>query len=287
MTNRALKLRNGTLSRIGYMDVPIPAELVGLTEEVVRATQWSEPTWAEAGQPRFGAAMWVADVGDTRIALDPIMAADAFLRATPETEAEQQIAIRNNFEEKGYPVESIDIVLLTHIEGVGAIGFRAEDGTWSPFFPKAKIMVSDVTLREFVTESKNAATDANGASEPSGELAAFTALLADGHIETYTNGQEITSGIVAEVSGAHATGHTVFNIALDDDDEGTASFIGHLAISPIHLTTGPCEGFHADPNAAYKVLQALTKPGRTLIGPLWPAPGYGTWNGTQLVSARP
>jgi len=38
-----------------------------------------------------------------------------------------------------------------------------------------------------------------------------------------------------------------------------------------------------DHNAANEVLQTLVKPGETLIGPLWPAPGFGTWNGEKVA----
>ncbi len=53
--------------------------------------------------------------------------------------------------------------------------------------------------------------------------------------------------------------------------------LGHLAVSPVHLTTGECPQQHIDPAAVESLLRALTDDGRTLIGPLWPAPGFGRW----------
>jgi len=85
MNNPKLTLAHGTFTRIGYLDAPLPAEFVGLTETQVNDIAWAEPAWADSGQVKFGAATWIADIGDTRIAFDPIMAADAFLRATPVT----------------------------------------------------------------------------------------------------------------------------------------------------------------------------------------------------------
>lgn len=274
MANSTLQLAHGTLTRVGYLDVPIPAEFVGLNEGMVKDVAWGEPTWSDAGQIRFGAATWIADINDTRIALDPIMAADAFLRATPETEMEQQKVINDNFKKAGYPVESVDIVLLTHFDGVGAVGLHAEDGSWSPFFPNAKILISEAVL--------DGVTNPVEIKDLSAEDAAFAALIAAGHIHTFADAEEVQPGITADVSGAHGVGHTVFHFALEGDAV-SAAFIGHLAVSPLHLLAGPCEGLHADPVAADKVLHGIATSDRTLIGPLWPTPGYGTWTEGRLI----
>ncbi len=41
----------------------------------------------------------------------------------------------------GYPRESIDVVIATHIDGIGMLAWRTEDG-WEPFFPNAELLVS-------------------------------------------------------------------------------------------------------------------------------------------------
>lgn len=272
MDKLTLQLKHGTLTRVGYLDAPIPAQFVGLTEEVVRGVNWAEPLWADAGQVKFGAATWIVDIGDTRIALDPIMAADAILRATPEAEAEQQRAIAASLEAAGYPLTSVDVVLLTHFDGVGAIGHVAEDRAWSPFFPNARIMISQVLMDDFIQSPP---------AEPDPEYDAFAELIRQGHFDTFADKQEVFPGITTDVSGAHGTGHTVFHLAENDNDQGIA-FIGHLAISPLHLVTGPNEAFHDDALTAFDLLHKAAASGRTLVGPLWPAPGYGQWNGEQL-----
>ena len=61
--------------------------------------------------------------------------------------------------------------------------------------------------------------------------------------------------------------------------------LGHLAVSPIHLATGVCTSLHDQPEQAWDVLTSLRDEGALLIGPLWPTPGAGHWNGTALIPA--
>ena len=82
----------------------------------------------------------------------------------------------------------------------------------------------------------------------------------------------------AEVSKAHNPGHTVFHFGAGPD----ATFVGHLAVSPLHLATGLCPQQHPEPELAWKLLHDYADDGRILIGPLWPSPGYGRWSGTAF-----
>lgn len=65
-----------------------------------------------------------------------------------------------------------------------------------------------------------------------------------------------------------------------------ATFVGHLALSPLHLATGPCVPQHVDPEAAWRVLRTCADDGRLLPGPLWASPGAGRWTGTAFEAVR-
>jgi hypothetical protein len=108
---------------------------------------------------------------------------------------------------------------------------------------------------------------------------AWRALLEAGLVDTYRDGEEVVAGVRAEVTGAHCPGHSVmhFSAAASPAGAPAATFLGHLAISPLHLTTGECPQQHPEPQAAWKALRRCADDGRLLIGPLWPSPGCGRW----------
>jgi hypothetical protein len=62
-----------------------------------------------------------------------------------------------------------------------------------------------------------------------------------------------------------------------ESDGELALLIGHLAITPIHLVIGRCEGMHEDVDAAVVALDAIldeaVERSALLVGPLWAAPG--------------
>ena len=70
----------------------------------------------------------------------------------------------------------------------------------------------------------------------------------------------------------------------DAADVPIASFLGHLAVSPLHLASGECSVLHEDPPAAWSLLQKTAEDARLLNGPLWPTPGFGRWEYGAFVA---
>ncbi len=266
-----LRLGSTTLTRVGYVDIAIPPEVMGLTAAQFADVDWRFPIWAEGEQVRVGAATWFAQVGDLRLAFDPVQAADDTLRSDPATEMAHQVGIAQRLAAGGFARESIDRLVMTHIEGVGIAAWRDEAGKWSPFFPNARVSVSEVDLTVFLAADRSKV----------GALTydAWRALLEAGVVDTYRDGEEVAAGVRAEITGAHCPGHAVFHFGSGTSAAGApaATFLGHLAISPLHLTTGECPQQHPDPQAAWKALRRCADDGRLLIGPLWPSPGCGRW----------
>ncbi len=141
MTTETLRVGDVLLTRVGYVDVGIPPERAGLTPAQVAEVTWAAPTWADGDEIRAGAAVWVIDDGDARIAIDPAQAADEILR-TDEDAAVHQEAVAALLTAAGMPRESFTHAISTHVEGIGMWAWRNRDGSWSPFFPNARITVS-------------------------------------------------------------------------------------------------------------------------------------------------
>jgi hypothetical protein len=271
MTIQTIEVEGAKLTRVGYTDVAIPPEFVGLTAADVARVPWRTPLWADGDRVRVGAAVWFADVNGERLAFDPFQAADSVLRADRAAEAMHQAAIAKLLAETGFARESVHRLVMTHIEGVGMVAWRNEDGSWSPFFPNARVLVSDVVLQDFL--------DAPPSADGDIQHEAWHALIDQGIVAAYTDGERIAGGPLADVRGAHCPGHALLHFGR----AAAVTMIGHLAVSPLHLVTGECPQLQAEPVPAWALLQQTAADGRILIGPLWPSPGYGRWQGGVLI----
>lgn len=244
-----------TLTRVLYLEAPIDPAAVGLTPEEVRAVAWGEPAWATDGQVRAASCVWVIESAGRTVAVDPSGNLDEIIHDRASTAA-HQAAYRDAFAAAGVPIETVDTVLLSHIESIGLSAVRDEATGWRPFFHNARVLMSREALTDFE------------ASRPSGEVGdAFAALIAAGLVNTFDDGDEVVPGVRAEWTGMHNPGHCAFHVG------DAVTFVGHLAVSPLHLATGPCHPQHADAEGAWNWLQRTMADGRVLIGPLWPSPG--------------
>ena len=249
----------------------VDADVVGLAADEVAANDWAQPTWAEGEQVRVGAAVWIIQSDGRRIVVDPAQAADAILRTAPDAAFHQQ-AVADALTAAGFPRESIDTVIASHIDGIGMIGWL-EDGGWRPFFPNAEIILSEREL---------AAITDDGPSEPQG-ADAILELDGLGAVRAVDDEHVVTSEVDTTWVGAHSPGHLLVDVASGGE---RATMIGHLALSPLHcVTTAP--GPHMDAAGASEVLHGLGDGKRILVGPLWPAPGAARWCGTDVETAAP
>lgn len=261
------------LTRVLYLDAAIDPEPTGLTVDEVHSVPWREPLWAEGDQVRAAACAWVIQAPGRTFVVDPAGNIDDILH-DPGTTQSHQDAFAKAFAEAGIDLGSVDAVLLSHIESVGITAVRDDErlSGWRPFFPNSRVLLSDAARADF---------DANRDSSIVAE--AFGALMADGLVDTFADGAELAPGVRAAWTGAHDPGHTAFHIG--DTGHGPAvSFVGHLAVTPLHLATGPCLPQHPEPDRAWELLRSMADDGRILIGPLWPSPGAGRWVGSELVA---
>ena len=274
--SNSVQLHVGRLTRISLLDVPVPVDLLGLTTEQLAEVNWAQDLWADGGQLKLGAAAWVLETPDHRIVFDPMMALDVLLRADPDTEQASQQRVTEAFSEAGLPVDSIDEVLVTHVEDIGMLARQDASGHWSGFFPNASIRLSRAELVAFQSTPVDSGNEAGLRVRH-----AWDALIEQGIVETFEHGQEFSPGLFGDTSAGHSTGHTVFHLGSMTEPEMT--LIGHLAVSPVHLATGECADLNEDPSAAWMLLHGYADDGRLIAGSLWPAPGAGRWLNDELV----
>jgi glyoxylase-like metal-dependent hydrolase (beta-lactamase superfamily II) len=269
MTTVQLRIGDVALTRAGYADIDIDPTRVGLTADAIASLEWATPVWAAGdGTLKAGAAAWVIDSGDARIVVDPAQAADEILRSDADAAAHQE-AFATMLAASGVPRESVTHAVATHLEGFGMFAWREADGSWVPFFPNAPILVSQRELDAF-DAGEYRATGADVIAQ----LRARGALHGVGDLHT------LTPAVTLEHTGAHSAGHLVVRIESGNE---RAIVVGHLAVSPLHLGTGPCPQEHPDPDTAWAVLESYRAlDGALLIGPLWPTPGAGRWAGDRF-----
>jgi glyoxylase-like metal-dependent hydrolase (beta-lactamase superfamily II) len=256
-----------SLVRVPYADVLVDAGVVGLEGAQVEAIAWAAPTWADGAQVRVGAAVWVIESPGRRIVVDPAQAADGILRTGPDAVVHQEgvaAAIAN----AGFPRDSIDTVIASHLDGIGMIAWVDGDDLWSPFFPNADVLIS---RREY-----GAIVD-DGSYRPQGSDA-LVALHGQGVVTLVDDLHVVTPEVTIRHTGGHSPGHQIVEIASRDLD---ATMIGHLALSPLHCAIDEFGG-HVDAPAAVTMLQELRDRGQLLVGPLWPAPGAARWTDGEM-----
>jgi glyoxylase-like metal-dependent hydrolase (beta-lactamase superfamily II) len=251
------------LTRVPYFDVPLPPSVAGLTGAEVAAIPWAVPLWADDDQQVLvGQAVWVIEAGDRVLVIDPCGAADLFLRTGPDAVVHQD-AVTAALASAGCGVDRVDTVILSHLDGIGMAAAVDDDGSWTPFFPRARVVVSAAEM-----ERVRAHPEIQGA-------AALLALVDQGVVDAVGPHHEPAPDVEMVVSGGHTAGHAV--VYISDGSGVGAVFIGHLAVSPLDLAVDTKAEAHEDIATAAPLveaeLRAAAGDGRLVIGPLWPAPG--------------
>lgn len=251
------------LQRIPYFDVALPAESIDLGD-VAESIDWAGP-WLTDGQPTVGQAFWVIRADSRTIVVDPCGASDPFLRSG-QGAVDHQTAAFDLLRAAEVEPESVDQVVLTHLDGIGMValadGSPAGEETWTPAFPRADVVISQPEY-DYISSGP---VDLGGAD-------AFTALDAAGVVRPVTAPYEIAPGVTLRPTGKHSPGHCCVHI---ESGISRAVMIGHLAISPLHAAAG-ISANHQDPEGAWtelrRVLDGAADDNALVTGSLWPLPG--------------
>ena len=261
-----LRIGDVSLTRVSYAEVDVEPEQVGLTASEV-ASAGAPPEWVNGDRPRASASAWIIDDGGARIVVDPAGAVDDILRNDNDAAAHQE-AFAAVLEAAGYPRDTITHAVATHLDGVGMLAWRNDDGSWVPFFPNAPIVMTQTEL------------DGIDALpfEPSGRKV-LAELQDGGAVRGVADDASIASAVSFDLTAGHSPGHALVRIRSGGEQ---AIMVGHLALTPLHVGRIDPDG-HVDLERAMAARQKLLDEDAILIGPLWPAPAAGRWNGRALV----
>ena len=186
------------LTRVPYFDVGLDPEGVRLTDDLVAREQWAATasTGAE-GQVLVGQVVWVIESEGQVIVVDPCGASDGFLRTGPEAIGHGTVMAAMT--DAGFPPEVVDVVVLSHLDGIGMTAVVDPDGRWGPAFPAARIVITTSKL------DPHAAATTSAGWRPS-------SLLDQGAVDGVAGDHQVTSEISLRHTGAHTPGHAVVEV---------------------------------------------------------------------------
>jgi glyoxylase-like metal-dependent hydrolase (beta-lactamase superfamily II) len=242
-------------------------ELVVPQDEATKSVLLSQASWlaphflTAAGELRVGTSAIAIETPGARIVVDPWLVFDDADRRTREATARLDRLLAG-LTDAGFPPESVDVVVNTHIDGVGANTRPAVDGE-VPAFPNARYVIAPeeiAALREGRLPG----------AEP------LDVLLADGVVDDPAG--RVAGEVVMEPGPGHSPGHHFVRVGSEGDD---AVVIGHLFLHPAQVfSPDPRAGLDAEIEVAAETRRALLRRAaeeKTLvIGPLWATPGAGT-----------
>ena len=264
------------LTRVPYFDTELPPEAVALTEPDVASVSWAAPVWAEsAAAVRVGQVFWIIESGGHTIVVDPCCASDAFLRSG-DAALEHQAAAFAAFRAAGYDPDQVDIVIMSHLDGIGMNALVDATGAWSPAFPNAPIVISELEWNRVRTRSGVSGSEA------------LTSLHAAGHVTTVALPHSVTPEVTMVIAGGHTAGMATIVV---ESDGARALFLGHLAVNPVHAAVTCDSVLHDDPVVGAAALQTWLADAATddalVIGPLWPAPGAARVTSLEPLVLQP
>ncbi len=173
--------------------------------EACRGIEWLAPHFMTAeGKLIMSVHALVVDTGKRRIIVDTCIGNDK-QRAIPAW-SNLQTNFLNDLAASGYPRETIDTVLCTHLH-VDHVGWNTMlvDGRWLPTFPNARYLVAEKEWRYW---------DANGEDESYGSVLADSVrpVIGAGLVDFVGETHRICDEIVLEPTPGHTPGHVSVHI---------------------------------------------------------------------------
>lgn len=242
-------------------------ELVVPQDEATTSVLLSQASWlaphylTAAGELRVGTSALAIDTPGARVVVDPWLVFDDPDRTAPAARARIE-RLLGSLADAGFPPETVDFVVNTHIDGVGANTRPAGDGE-VPAFPNARYVIAPEEL---------AALHAGRfpGAEPL-EVLAAERLVDD-------PAGRVAGEVYVEPGPGHSAGHHVVRVG---DDGGGGVIVGHLFLHPAQVfSPQPRAGLDENVSLAAEtrseLLARAAAEKTVVIGPLWASPGAGT-----------
>lgn len=215
--------------------------------------------------------------GDVRIVVDPWLADDG-PRERPDAAAHVQ-GLLSALADAGFPATEVDVVVNSHIDGIGWNTCPDGHGGWQPTFPNARYLYPVAEL------------DAVAAGENVFGGEHLHVLLDAGVVDPVPTG----SGPVPVAPGVtlvDAPGHNAGHVAVRVESGGDVAVIpGHLVLSPFQIDDPSFNAGEVDVTVAARtrrsLLSELAERRGLLVATLLGGPGGGrveaTGSGFRLI----
>lgn len=241
------------------------------TAEEVRQIAWLRPHFATAdGGPLGSVHALVIEVGARRIIVDTCVGNDKDRAASFPPLHKMQTAFLHELERAGYPPESIDTVLCTHLH-VDHVGWNTMlvDGRWVPTFPKARYLIARAEFEQW--------RDGNTGFDEQVYVDSIGPVLDAGLVDLVEPDAQICDEVRLEPTPGHTKGHVSVRIRSRGED---ALITGDVLHNPCQLAWPQWSTiFDGDPDAARRtrrrVLDAVADTSVLVIGTHFPTPTAG------------
>lgn len=205
------------------------------TPENLRTIPWLSPHFVDASwEALLSIHALVIETPERRIVVDTCVGNDKDF-AVIERWHQRQGSFLADFEAAGFPPESIDTVLCTHLH-VDHVGWNTvlRDGKWKPTFPNARYLFAETEWDFWKTQDEGF----NGAVLEQSVRPIWEAGLADLVTETHA----VCEGIALEPTPGHTPGHVSVRISSRGEE---AVITGDMIHHPCQIAE-PSWGCHAD-----------------------------------------
>jgi glyoxylase-like metal-dependent hydrolase (beta-lactamase superfamily II) len=222
------------------------------TRAALQRAGWLRPRFVtDEWALRVGSSALVLSDGGTTAIVDPWLAFDDPSRFRPRLDA---------LAAAGWVPDEIDLVINSHIDGVGA---NVDPEIGAAAFPKARYLVPGAEMEDLAGGQHQGAEG-------------LLALERAGALDRYDDRVEPAPGIVLDALPGHNRGH--FGVYVGDPP--AAVIAGHLFLHPAQIANPDAADLDRDPVTVRATRRALLerceRDGLLLVGPLFEDPGGGT-----------
>ena len=218
------------------------------TRDACLAYPWMQPHFMDAkGNLVMSIHALVLDTGERRIVVDTCIGNDKE-RAIP-TWSHLQTSFLADMEAAGYPRETVDTVLCTHLH-VDHVGWNTMlvDGEWVPTFPNARYLIGEHEFRYWESEDDETRRDSTIADS-------VRPVMDAGLVDFVATDHVVAPGIQLAPTPGHTPGHVSVRISSGNEE---ALITGDCIHHPCQMTrTDWCSSADYDQSEARRTREGL------------------------------
>ncbi len=227
-----------TITKVVEGDLPVPGRWVlpDATRENLDAIEWLRPDFVtEDGLLKLSIHALVVDTPSARIIVDTCVGNDK-VRSSKGWNMLQGTFLED-LTEAGFPPESFDYVLCTHLH-VDHVGWNTTlvDGEWVPTFPNARYLFGRTEWQSWADEAARSETNPDHTGKLGLDVGlvmadSITPILDAGLADLVDVDHQVTDEVWLESTPGHTAGHVSIRISSQ----------GHDAVITGDMTHHPCQ----------------------------------------------